>query len=144
MHSLIYITSRENAMNNKKPARYEGVEFDLYIARYYKNKVDYCRKRKLNWALTISDVRRMFNRKLCAYSGIQLSHQGARGNAGDQNFTDATLERIDNNIGYVKGNCVVVCYGFNNLKAQFENPTHAASFKDLYRFADTLRKMKVK
>lgn len=43
---------------------------------------------------------------------------------GESNsWNDLTLDRIDNNIGYVYGNVVACTRAANNLKGIWENPT---------------------
>lgn len=118
--------------------RFIGVAFELYVAKYYQNKVNQCNQRGIDWHLTINDVRRILARKKCAYSGIDLTHTSAGKTSDTQRFTDLTLERKDSSKGYTKENTIAVCYGFNNIKGQFENPTCEATIKHLKRFANAL------
>ena len=92
----------------KKASLPSNVEDDLLIARRYQQCFDSATKRGLEFNLSLSDMRSIMKRKRCAYTGIEFI-------PGDKKYF-MTLERIDNTIGYVKGNVIPVCNFANQLK----------------------------
>lgn len=88
---------------------------DLLIARKYINKYNNAKKRGLEFDLSLSDVKRLLKRKTCYYTGVILLEE-----AEDGNPFGRTIDRVDPNKGYIKGNVVSCCYAANNLKATLE------------------------
>jgi len=129
--------------------RRTGLAFDLYVAEFYIKKIKSCMG-KHDFTLTLAEFSKLLATKKCAYSGLSMTHSGVGVLASpgkDPNelrFTDLTLERVDRTKGYISGNVKAVSHGFNKIKSVFENPAVDVEFKDLYRFADTLRKLDVK
>lgn len=131
----------ENKVEVKSIPRYEGIAFEEYVAQYYLNKVRGSGAREIEFSLTVTEVRTLLNKKTCAYSGLKMSHVGAAlfGAQEKTRYADLTLERMDHNKGYVKGNVIAVCYGFNQLKGTFENPSHPAKISNLIKFLETIK-----
>lgn len=50
---------------------------------------------------------------ICAISGIQMTHQIYSGRV----FTNLSVDRIDSNKGYIKGNIQLVCMAINQMKS---------------------------
>lgn len=123
-----------------------GLDLELYVAEFYAKKLKDCRTQGKVFTLTLSDFKKIISSKTCYYSGLALTHSGAgtTRDASDLRFTDLTLERIDCQVGYIKGNVKAVASGFNKLKSVFENPSNPVEFTDLYKFAETLQKLGVK
>lgn len=96
------------------------VEYDTVIAKKYTMKVQNAAKRGIHFNLSLSAFRGLFTRKKCAYTGVELTISGNEGGNLPKNY--ATLERIDNNQGYVKGNVIVISHEANGVKSVFENP----------------------
>lgn len=132
---------RSSEAQLEKISRYQGTDFEEYVAQYYLNKVRGSFTRGIEFKLTITEVRTLLNKKTCAYSGLKMSHVGAGVKQEKIRYSDLTLERVDNKLGYVKGNVVAVCSGFNQLKATFENPLNPANLGHLIKFTDTLKKL---
>ena len=84
---------------------------DVYLAKTYVTKSSSSRSRKIEFSLTLNEYKRLRTRKICQYSGLRMHGDG---------WYQPTLERVDNNIGYVKGNVIAVCYGINNFKSIIE------------------------
>lgn len=121
--------------------RYEGLEFDRYVASYYLNKIKSSSKREIPFNLSLAQVRVLLNKKKCQLSGMPLSHAIRRPDGTFTNkFTDVTIDRIDADKGYEMGNVVAACNGFNSIKSGFENPQCAAEFKHLIAFARAIEK----
>ena len=53
----------------------------------------------------------------CFYSGIEMSEPSYYGRG--RKYTIASVDRIDSNLGYVKGNVVWACWGCNTAKQDF-------------------------
>lgn len=65
---------------------------------------------------------------ICIYSGVKLVHPNERGD----NINTASLDRIDSNLGYVKGNIQFISMVCNHAK---NNMSH----DDMLRFIDLIR-----
>lgn len=83
------------------------VKFESYLAMRYIQKQTAALEKGVDFSLTLSDMRRLLKRKTCYYSGVKLTLEGAHA---------LTLDRIDDNIGYVKGNVVACSMSVNYLK----------------------------
>ena len=60
--------------------------------------------------------------KYCSVSGIELDYKSAN-NTGSKYSTNPfafSLDRIDNNLGYIPGNVRIVCWIYNSMKNQYE------------------------
>lgn len=105
------------------------VEFELAVANKYRGKVDNAKSRGVEFSLTLNDFRRLLMKKRCAYTGIALTlHK-----EGHPKNADLTIERIDNQRGYVNGNCIAVCAAANSVKGAFEDPNTFLSVQDAIR-----------
>jgi hypothetical protein len=64
--------------------------------------------------LTLDDLLSLWNKQSgrCAYTGWEL-------NTHTKSPRLVSLERVDNSIGYVKDNCVLVCWMANNAKGTY-------------------------
>lgn len=100
------------------------IEFDKLIASKYLAKIKNASERNIDFCLTYSQYRKLFTRSLkCAYTNEKMTIVQEAGQGGynlPSNY--ATLERIDGSKGYVDGNCVLITFEANQIKAVFENP----------------------
>ena len=94
-----------------KKAPEEFIEFPLEyrVAMKYQSLFESASRRKKEFDLTIGDVKRLLSRKTCAYTGVKLS-----ANAADDNAL--TIDRLDPDKGYVKGNVYAVSSRANKVK----------------------------
>ena len=97
-------------------------DFELWVANYYKSKVDSCRDRGIAFNLNLMSVRNLLSSKVCGYTGMQMTVPKIGAKANTQ--TDVTIDRIDNTRPYEKGNVIAVSNVANNFKAIFENPQY--------------------
>lgn len=95
-------------------------EEEYYISRAYSNKIRNAADRGLEFSLTYSEFKRIYTRKTCAYTGIQLMSIGLRSGSEDTPPNARTIDRVDNKRGYVSGNCVCVSHVANQAKSLFE------------------------
>jgi len=94
-----------------KTVRYDyKLSPDAEVARRYIKKAKGSFDRGIDFTLTFVEYRSLLRTKKCFYTGIKLQVE-------DSTKDDyLTLERIDNSIGYVKGNVKSVCYAANIIK----------------------------
>jgi hypothetical protein len=83
---------------------------DLEIAKKYINIQQSAQKRNLEFNLSLKDIKRLLKTKKCFYTGNELNHI-----IGDEN--QLSIDRIDNNKGYVVGNVVACSSKFNMIKS---------------------------
>ena len=108
----------------------------VLIVKKYLATLESAKKRGLAFNLTLSDMKRLMSRKTCFYTKRKFNNT--------LDHPDyPTLDRIDCNKGYVKGN-VVVCTKFSNeLKANlFEH--RDVDIITIKRIIDTLTTLNVK
>lgn len=92
---------------------------DLLIAKRYISKADRARTSGIHFDLSLTSYINLMKAKKCKYTGITLTTPQA---GGPVLPTDRTIDRIDSNIGYVKGNVAAVCNAANQIKSIWENP----------------------
>lgn len=80
------------------------------LAQNYVAKATNAKKRNKEFTLSLISYANIKNQKFCAYSGIK--------------FNDSTnimsLERINNDVGYVDGNVIPVLYTLNNVRGDLD------------------------
>lgn len=96
---------------------------DLQIAQKYINLANSAKSRGKEFNLTITSIRNLLSAKKCYYTGLPLTNESR------------TIDRIDNNKGYVKGNVCACHVRINLLKADL-------SISDIIRLAKKLDKFK--
>ena len=97
---------------------------DQIIANKYLSKIKQCKANSIKFELSFYEYKRLITTAKCKYTGIKLTWQKSK----EQIPTDVTIDRIDNNKGYVTGNVVACCKGYNTFKAVLENPNNVISF----------------
>ena len=100
--------------NSKKRAKKYNMAFDIdreYLEKLWKKQ-----------------------RGLCSVSGVKL--QVISGSREEKNPYIASLDRINNEKGYVKGNVRFVCHWINNAKSTFDN-------KVLYEFVSAIAQKQI-
>lgn len=81
----------------------------------YKNLYDSALRRNKEFDLSFSDVKKLLCRKTCSYTGVKFS-------SSPESPHHRTIDRLDPNLGYVKGNVYAVTHIANSVKnALFEN-----------------------
>lgn len=83
-------------------------EAEAHIARKYYEKYINASRRGIEFDLCISDFKKLLKAKKCAYTGVAFEKEGPN---------SITIERIDNSLGYVPGNCIPVTEAANQWKA---------------------------
>lgn len=95
-------------------------DFDLMVANKLHQLKNSANIRNKEFNLTFADVKRLVKRKTCYYTGLKF----------DQSLNDyqLTIDRIDSNIGYVRGN-VVACLNAVNAAKEHMLEREGAFFK---------------
>ena len=104
---------------------------DEDISRKFLNILESAKRRGKEFNLSLSEVKKLLNRKTCFYTGVKLVKalhdqvenpvEGAR-----------TFDRIDSELGYVIGNVVACSHFANQLKNDlFESPKGIALGKEI-------------
>tara|TARA_R110000772_G_scaffold154491_2_gene265534 strand:- start:568 stop:927 length:360 start_codon:yes stop_codon:yes gene_type:complete len=110
---------------------------DQAIANKYLNKIKACKVSNTNFELSFYEFKRLVTATKCKYTGIKLTWQSSK----DQIPTDVTIDRVDNNKGYVTGNVVACCKGYNSFKGVLENPNNIISFSILEKALQIQKKL---
>ena len=101
---------RDAVLARNKLCRKDGTALrSLYNA--YQQRA---RKSGLVFELSIEDFQRITSEP-CFYTG-RLPEKEARNRAGSERYLYNGVDRVDNSIGYVLGNCVACCYDANMAK----------------------------
>ena len=110
---------------------------DAVIANKYINKVKSCKASGLAFTLTFFEFKRLVTARRCKYTDIMLTWQSGK----EQIPTDVTIDRIDNDRGYVTGNVVACCKGYNSFKGVLENPNNIITFSILEKALQIQKKL---
>ena len=98
-------------------------DFDYLIASRYMYLRKSAIERNKEYNLTLDDVRDLISTEFCAYTGIKLTETNTPDGEKD-NPCLRTIDRLDPDKGYIKGNVYAVCLGVNTLKEKlFETAT---------------------
>jgi hypothetical protein len=109
-HSTSKVPGVATAITN--PERDEDGTFtdmphELQIAIKYQSLYNSATKRDLAFDLSLADVGKLLTRKTCYYTGARLKGSGV---------SRRTIDRLDADLGYVKGNVVACTHTANQLK----------------------------
>lgn len=94
-------------------------DFDMYVAKKLIAKERNARERNIEFSMSFSAMRNIMRAKRCFYTGIELVLPV--GDAGNLKPNSLTIDRIDSNKGYVKGNVVACSNEFNNMKSRVDS-----------------------
>lgn len=124
---------RFDALQNKRTTScgciHRGTKIDEYSP--FRKRLSYCirkskikRKKQLSDCnLTLQDLKNQWEKQkgICPYTGIQMSLEecSSTRNRNDMTPNQASLDRIDSNVGYIKGNVEFVCVAINYAKNGF-------------------------
>lgn len=114
-------------------------EKDFLLAQRLLVIYERARSRNLDCDLTISDLKKLFRRKTCYYTGVTFDEKDAS--------LAPTVDRMDPNKGYVADNIVLCSYWSNSFKAEvLESQTSRfrTTPKILENFAKALSNSKYK
>lgn len=89
------------------------MNFDIKVARRLDTTFSSAHRRNKEFNLDSLYLANILQQTHCAYSGVEFSPYGENGP------NHMTLERIDNSIGYVKGNVIPVTHELNKMRGSF-------------------------
>lgn len=94
---------------------FSGMPSDVSFANAYTNKASNAKSRNINFGLTFEDFKEVYSNKICSVSGNTLTHnQSANG------MERYSLERVDPNKGYVRGNVIPMAHDLNQAKSHLD------------------------
>ena len=105
---------------------------DALLAKKYLNKINDANGRGIEFTLSFADFKKLFSRRVCTYTGVRFD---------DSEHYSPTIDRIDNSLGYVKGNVQLVSNAANRFKNYWESGHHGISFKEAYRLVNTVHNL---
>ena len=117
-------TDKKSTPNLRPTTKWESTstesDFDLMVANKLHQLKNSATVRNKEFNLTFADVKKLVKRKTCYYTGLKF----------DPNLNDyqLTIDRVDSNIGYVKGN-VVACLSAVNAAKEHMLEREGAFFK---------------
>ncbi len=117
-------TEKKETLKLRPTTKWESAvtesDFDLMVANKLHQLKNSANIRNKEFNLTFADVKRLVKRKTCYYTGLKF----------DQSLNDyqLTIDRIDSNIGYVRGN-VVACLNAVNAAKEHMLERDGAFFK---------------
>lgn len=81
------------------------MQSDLEIVKKYVSLSHSAESRNIQFNISFSEFKKIYNTKKCYYTGVRLVH--------NHNFS---FDRVDNSKGYISGNIVACDKAFNSLK----------------------------
>lgn len=81
---------------------------DLTIAKKIVNTASSAADRGIHFDLSFKRTKQLLNTKRCYYSNVILEKEGPN---------QLTLERVDNNVGYIDSNVIACSKIYNSLKS---------------------------
>lgn len=101
---------------------------DQILAQQYVAKFTSSKDRGIEFSLTFAQFKRLKSTKRCYYTGLLLDKDSH------------TIDRVDNTLGYVQGNCVACHTSFNTLKSVWENPINDLTEKLVIKAINKLKR----
>ena len=89
---------------------------ELQVAIKYQSLYNSAQKREIEFDLSLSDVSKLMSRKTCYYTGARLKGSGT---------SRRTIDRLDADKGYVRGNVVACSHTANQLKNYLFESEHS-------------------
>lgn len=110
---------------------------DEKVAALYLKKMQSARDRHLGFHLSFREFKTLMKKKRCVYTGVEMTAP----KAGGHPLTTRTLERVNNKLGYVKGNVIAVCHYANQLKSIWEDSSNCFSINHVVKMLIKLQKL---
>lgn len=130
----------EEDQMNLKDIFEEGKDysFDEYVARKFVLLKKGADQRGKEFNLSLTSVRNLLKANKCFYTGITLTGPVYVGNVP---FNLRTIDRVDPEKGYVKGNVVCCAHVVNQLKSSLEKDGNGLTVKDKVKMMRKLIKL---
>lgn len=105
------------------------IQIDVELAKSYVNRSAKAKAKGLEFSISFAEYQALMSEKRCHYTGMEIfPPEGTV-----QNYNTRTIDRVDQNKGYVSGNCVACSRYFNSLKSVIENGNNDLTFDHLRR-----------
>lgn len=88
---------------------------DTKVARMLLNKSQHAKAKGVFFSLTFADMEALYEATHCAYTGVEMMP------TPDKSGTHKTIERVNPELGYVRGNVVAVTSESNSHKSQLDS-----------------------
>ena len=130
-NKLSHVTSKLK-LKLKNPALYRIIKLMASMRSRYHNK-------KMIKNITSADLLDIYEKQngKCFYTGIQMKLESNT----ERDLFLMSIDRIDSNIGYIKENVVLCCWGLNVLKGPHSNDDLFKSLKEFYEGAKSIGKI---
>lgn len=112
------------------------MQSDISLAEKYLNKAENAKKRNIEFNLSLTSYKNLQRAKKCYFTSIVLTDKVDLPNS-------RTIDRIDPNKGYEKGNVVACCLAANQLKARIEEDIHNLGNKAIEKLISKCQRHKV-
>lgn len=117
-----YLSGNENKKENMNKSEIEKVP-DVYVANKMCSLYGNAQRRGVEFDLSFSKLKKVMHTKKCYFTGVALNRVD-----GDPN--QLSIDRLDNNVGYVDSNIVACARGFNE---HVKNNLSVEQVKQLYK-----------
>ncbi len=104
----------------------------MSLHKKYRSKRKNAKTKGYSFSITFDEYKELMSMDKCYYTGILMTLNLP--NPKKLKFSDKTIDRIDNNKGYVTGNVVVCSNLANNFKSKLENDRDSIDFKIILTF----------
>jgi len=102
---------------------------DLQIAKKLVSKSDQAKKRNIVFDLSFKELKKVLNSKKCYITGVKLNNI-------DNDPNQLTIDRIDNDKGYVDGNVIACSSIMNSMKNNLTVKQIDQMYKALVKHGD--------
>ena len=106
--------------------------FNLLLSNYKKS----AKKRNISWELSDEDVKKIISEN-CNYCGAEPKeyNRSSQKNKTNGNILANGIDRVDNEKGYVKENCVPCCSYCNSIKNNKTKKDFLEHIEKIYKFS---------
>jgi len=102
-------------------------KFGSFLKRILNDAKQRSVKKSIQFEITLEYITQLYNQQngLCALTGVKMTHNAINDRQEDDphilNPTNISIDRIDSNSGYVKGNLQLVCAIVNRIKFEMND-----------------------
>ena len=115
---IIYKKDGQAVVETKTVGEEPLMDIEERVALKYINLKRSASRRQKDFDLKLADIRRLVTRKTCYYTGVSI------GIYEDQHPNQLTIDRLDPEKGYDKGNVVACSHTANQFKNKIEHDFH--------------------
>lgn len=106
--------SNQSAEHKQKLALYYLNNIENFITRKTYTTISEDTKKKRHYDIDIPYIKELYNNNPhCSITGLKFTH--------NKSLTDLSIDRINNNLGHIKGNIQLVCVAINLAKNKHSN-----------------------